>query len=144
MASAMPRMELSQPLLLVRLPIYEIFSADLFSGEKITLITAAREFRVAELFPSGARGSYTISYHCNLKYCHASEETWLLLTCVFFTQRQVLLLLYCYSSLWCVKLSWIPLHFLRACLPIQSVTKAQLICANFLTWFCGGVPGGLN
>lgn len=80
----MPRTELSQSLLLVRLPIYEIFSADLFSVEKITLITAERGFRVEELFPSSAGGFYTISHHCNLKYYRASAETWLLLTCMVF------------------------------------------------------------
>lgn len=83
--------ELSQPLLLVWLPLYEIFSVDLFSREKITPITAGREFRAEELFPSGAEGSYTLSHHGNLKYYCTSAETQLLLTCVFFTQRQVLL-----------------------------------------------------
>lgn len=62
-----------------------------FQGKKITLTTAGREFRVEDLFPSSAGGSYTISYHCNLKYYRTSAETGLLLMCVFFTQRQVLL-----------------------------------------------------
>lgn len=83
--------ELSQPFLLAWLPLYEIFSVDLFSWGKITPITAGREFRVEELFPSGAGGSYTLSHHGNLKYYCTSAETWLLLTCVFFTHRQVLL-----------------------------------------------------